>query len=49
MCNRPRMLGEAETIIERFRATGWLSPKPRDNRFDPVELHPSRPGNLSRA
>jgi putative SOS response-associated peptidase YedK len=40
MCNRARNLGEAETIIEQFRASGWLSDKPRDNRFDPRELRP---------
>ncbi|KQS02184.1 hypothetical protein ASG11_15500 [Sphingomonas sp. Leaf357] len=39
MCNRARMLGEPETIIERFGA-GWIAEKPRDNRFDPVELRP---------
>ena len=39
MCNRARMLGEPETLIERFGA-GWITDKPRDNRFDPVELRP---------
>jgi putative SOS response-associated peptidase YedK len=33
------MLGEPETLIERFGA-GWITDKPRDNRFDPVELRP---------
>ncbi len=40
MCNRARMLGEAETIIEHFKA-GWITGKPMDNRFDPVELRPT--------
>ncbi|MEG3089483.1 SOS response-associated peptidase [Sphingomonas sp. PB4P5] len=39
MCNRARMLGEPETIIEHFKA-GWITGKPMDNRFNPVELRP---------
>ena len=39
MCNRARMLGEPETLIEQFGA-GWITEKPRDNRFDPFELRP---------
>ncbi len=39
MCNRARMAGEPETILERFSAQ-WLAEKPRDNRFDPKELRP---------
>lgn len=39
MCNRARRLGEPETIIERFGA-GWITERPRDNRFDPQELRP---------
>lgn len=49
MCNRARMLGEAETIIEHFRASGWLSERPRDNRFDPVELRPKSRAYVVRA
>jgi putative SOS response-associated peptidase YedK len=39
MCNRARMAGEPETIVEHFGAD-WLAEKPRDNRFDPQELRP---------
>ncbi|MES2339615.1 MAG: SOS response-associated peptidase family protein [Pseudomonadota bacterium] len=39
MCNRARMRGEPETIFARFGGD-WLSPKPMDNRFSPVELFP---------
>ena len=39
MCNRARMAGEPETIIERFGAR-WLAPRPMDNRFNPQELVP---------
>ncbi|MBB4155296.1 putative SOS response-associated peptidase YedK [Sphingomonas jinjuensis] len=39
MCNRARFAGEPETLHERFGA-GWLTDKPRDNRFDPKELRP---------
>jgi putative SOS response-associated peptidase YedK len=39
MCNRARNLGEPETLIERFGG-GWLTDKPMDNRFNPVELVP---------
>jgi len=39
MCNRARNTGEPETLFERFNA-GWLADKPRDNRFNPVELRP---------
>lgn len=39
MCNRARFAGEPETLIERFGA-GWLTDRPRDNRFNPTELYP---------
>lgn len=39
MCNRARNRSEPETLFERFSAS-WLTEKPRDNRFDPVELYP---------
>lgn len=39
MCNRARNTGEPETLIERFGG-GWLTDKPMDNRFNPVELRP---------
>ncbi|WBO23911.1 SOS response-associated peptidase family protein [Sphingomonas abietis] len=39
MCNRARMLGEPETIRERFGAK-WLADRPMDNRFHPQELVP---------
>ena len=39
MCNRARMAGAPETILEGFRAD-WLAEKPRDNRFDPKGLRP---------
>jgi putative SOS response-associated peptidase YedK len=39
MCNRARLAAEPETLRERFGA-GWLTQKPRDNRFNPVELRP---------
>jgi putative SOS response-associated peptidase YedK len=39
MRNRARNRGEPETLFERFGG-GWLTEKPRDNRFDPVELYP---------
>ena len=39
MCNRARMLGEPETIFERF-GSKWLAERPMDNRFNPVELVP---------
>lgn len=39
MCNRTRDLGEPETLSEKFGA-GWLTDKPMDNRFNPVELVP---------
>ena len=37
MCNRARNRSEPETISG---ADGWLTERPRDNRFDPVELRP---------
>ena len=37
MCNRARLSHEPESL---FGAKGWLTEKPRDNRFDPVELYP---------
>ena len=39
MCNRARNHGEPETLIERFGG-GWLTERPRDNRFAPIELFP---------
>lgn len=39
MCNRARNKGEPETLFSTFGG-GWLTPKPMDNRFDPVELRP---------
>ena len=39
MCNRARKRGEPETIFSRFGGD-WLSRKPMDNRFNPVELYP---------
>jgi putative SOS response-associated peptidase YedK len=39
MCNRARLRAEPETLFERFDG-GWLTEKPRDNRFNPVELYP---------
>lgn len=39
MCNRARNRGEPETLFERFGAK-WLTPRPLDNRFHPVELSP---------
>ena len=40
MCNRARMLGEPETIMERLGAR-WLAGRPMDNRFNPAELVPT--------
>jgi putative SOS response-associated peptidase YedK len=41
MCNRARNRGEPEALFARFGASaGWLTPKPMDNRFNPVELVP---------
>lgn len=39
MCNRARMLGEPESLVERFGAK-WLADRPMDNRFNPQELVP---------
>ena len=39
MCNRARNRGEPETLFTTFNAS-WLSDKPMDNRFNPVELNP---------
>ena len=39
MCNRARMAGEPETIVERFGAR-WRVDRPMDNRFNPQELTP---------
>lgn len=39
MCNRARNRSEPETLIEHFGG-GWLTQRPRDNRFDPRELRP---------
>lgn len=41
MCNRARDKAEPETLFERFGAK-WLTPRPMDNRFNPVELSPRR-------
>jgi putative SOS response-associated peptidase YedK len=37
VCNRARLQHEPETI---FGAGRWFTEKPRDNRFNPVELYP---------
>ncbi|USR00110.1 hypothetical protein [Sphingomonas aerolata] len=37
MGNRARNRGEPKTLIERLGG-GWLTDKPMDNRFNPVEL-----------
>lgn len=39
MSNRARNLSEPETLREKFGA-GWLTEKPMDNLFNPVELVP---------
>ncbi|MBW4331381.1 SOS response-associated peptidase family protein [Stakelama sp. CBK3Z-3] len=39
MCNRARNRGEPETLFEHFGGD-WLTERPRDNRFNPVELYP---------
>ncbi|MBB4152877.1 putative SOS response-associated peptidase YedK [Sphingomonas jinjuensis] len=39
MCNRARLAAEPETLFERFGGR-WLTDRPRDNRFNPVELRP---------
>ena len=39
MCNRARLAGEYEPET-MFGAKGWLTERPRDNRFDPRELRP---------
>lgn len=39
MCNRARNRGEPETLLAMFDAL-WATEKPRDNRFNPVELVP---------
>jgi putative SOS response-associated peptidase YedK len=39
MCNRARNRAEPETLFATFGG-GWLSDKPMDNRFNPVELVP---------
>lgn len=39
MCNRARNRGEPETLFQRFGGD-WLTDRPRDNRFDPIELRP---------
>ena len=38
MCNRAR--NRAEPEAESWFGDGWLTERPRDNRFDPVELRP---------
>ncbi len=48
MCNRARMAGEPETLLERFSAD-WLTEKPRDNRFNPRELYPRSRAYVVRA
>jgi putative SOS response-associated peptidase YedK len=39
MCNRARNIKEAPTIFAHFGAD-WLTDRPMDNRFNPVELTP---------
>ncbi len=39
MCNRARNTGDPETLLATYGG-GWLTPKPMDNRFNPVELFP---------
>ncbi len=39
MCNRARMDGDPETLRTRLNAV-WSTPRPMDNRFNPVELMP---------
>lgn len=39
MCNRARLRAEPETLFKRF-GVRWLTKKPRNKRFDPVELFP---------
>ncbi len=39
MCNRARLRSEPESLFETFGGT-WLADRPRDNRFNPVELYP---------
>jgi putative SOS response-associated peptidase YedK len=39
MCNRARNKREPETLREDFHAK-WWTPRPMDNRFNPVELVP---------
>lgn len=48
MCNRARMAGEPEVILERFSAE-WLIERPRDNRFNPKELYPKSRAYVVRA
>nr|WP_267348768.1 SOS response-associated peptidase family protein [Sphingomonas sp. GM_Shp_2] len=48
MCNRARMAGEPETLVEHFSAD-WLVEKPRDNRFNPRELFPKSRAYVVRA
>lgn len=43
MCNRSMLLREPETLRPRFGAA-WLADRPRDNRFDPRELAPTKRG-----
>ena len=39
MCNRARLTSEPETLVTHFSAD-WLTERPMDNRFNPVELVP---------
>ena len=39
MCNRARLTVGPETLVTRFGAD-WLTERPMDNRFNPVELVP---------
>lgn len=41
MQSRARNRTEPETLFERFGG-GWLTERPRDNRFNPVELYPRK-------
>lgn len=39
MCNRARLRSEPEALFTTFGAN-WATPRPMDNRFNPVELTP---------
>lgn len=48
MCNRARNAGDPETLLPMFKAL-WSSERPRDNRFNPVELVPRSRAYVVRA